>query len=158
MQTSSYLKQALFYQSSHATDQFIQSKSEALFQCPGKKSFIEVHYQQPGQQKLPSPAAALDSRQDSGCSFVCPSPLDKSRSNSLDEDPPPTYDNSPGLLRQDILDLKDVQRIETVSTLIAALSTWADTHGDKGNKTPFPRMVSESSTASRGGSNLIGQW
>lgn len=112
MQTSNYLKQALFYESNHATDQSIDIKSKVLFQCPGKKSFIEVHQQQPGQQKIPCPAPFLDSRQDSNCSSLRPSLLDQSRCSSLDEDPPPTYDDSPGLLRQDILDLEDVKKIE----------------------------------------------
>ncbi|CAD6565853.1 MAG: hypothetical protein ASARMPRED_008012 [Alectoria sarmentosa] len=123
MQTSNYIKQALFYQPSHATYQYFESKSEALFQRPGKKSFIEVHHQQPGQQKLPSPAPVLDSKQDSD--YV---------------DPPPTYNKSPILLRQDILDPKDVQQIETVSALMVALIIWANAHWDKGNKASFPHM------------------
>ena len=148
MQTSNYLKQEIFYKSSHMTDQCSESKCKALFQRPGKKSFIEVHYQQPRQQKLPDAAPFLDSEQDSDCSSVRPPLLDQSRCMSLDEDPPPTYDNSPGLLRQDILDLKDVLQIETVSVLMAAFSAWANTHGGEGNKVPFPHMVSESSTPS----------
>lgn len=143
MQTSNYLKQALFYKSSHEKDQCFEMKSEALFQRPGKNSFIEVHYQQPGQQKLPSPTPFLESVEESDCSSVRSFLLDQSCCSSLDEDPPPTYDNSPGLLRQDILDLKDVQQIETVSVRVAALSTYANTHGDEGNKALFPPMVSE---------------
>ena len=123
MQISDHLKQALFYQKSLETDQFLESKSETLFQRPGKKSFIEVHYQQPEQQRLPSPAPVLDSKQDSQCSSMHPSLLDQSRCSSSDEDPPPTYDKSSRLLRQDILGLEDVKRIEMVSALVAALST-----------------------------------
>lgn len=123
MQTSNYLKQALFHQSSHETDRFFESKSEALFQRPGQNSFIEVHHQQPGQQTPPCSAPVQDSKQDSDCLSVRPSLLDQSRCSSLDEDPPPTYDNSPGLFRQDIVDLDDVQKIETVSIFIVALST-----------------------------------
>ena len=150
MQTSNYIKQALFYQPSHATYQYFESKSEALFQRPGKKSFIEVHHQQPGQQKLPSPAPVLDSKQDSDCSSVRSSLLDRSHCSSLDVDPPPTYNKSPILLRQDILDPKDVQQIETVSALMVALIIWANAHWDKGNKASFPHMVSESSKPSTG--------
>lgn len=146
MQTSNYVKQALLYKSSHATDQSFESKTEALFQRPGLKPIIEVHHQGPRQQKLPGSAPVLDCRIDSDCSSVRPSPLDRSRCSYLNEDPPPTYDNSPGLLRQDIRDIKDVQQIETVSALVAALRTWANTHGNKGNKAGFPHMVSESST------------
>lgn len=149
MQTSNYLKQTLFYQPSHATDQLFEGKSEALFQRPGKKSFIEVHHQQPRrQQKLPCPAPVLDSKQDSECSSVRPSVLEQSQCSSLDEDPPPIYDSSPGLLRQEILDLKDVRYIATVSALMVVLSTWANTCGDKGNEALFPHMVSESSKPS----------
>lgn len=113
MQTSNYVKQALLYKSSHATDQSFESKTEALFQRPGLKPIIEVHHQGPRQQKLPGSAPVLDCRIDSDCSSVRPSPLDRSRCSYLNEDPPPTYDNSPGLLRQDIRDIKDVQQIET---------------------------------------------
>ena len=123
MHTSHYLEQAIFYQSSHATDQLLRSTSEALFQRPGQKSWIEVYYQQPMQQKLRSPAPALDCHQDSELSRIYPTLRDESRSSSLDVDPPPNYDNSPCLLRQDVLDLQDVQRIETVSALIAVFHT-----------------------------------
>ncbi len=144
MQTSNYLKQALFYKSSHATDQFFESKSETLFQHSGKKSLIEVHYQQPGQQKLPSLTPFLNIQEESVRSSVRLSLLGQSQCSSLDEDPPPTYDNSPGLFRRDILDLEDVQQIERVSVHVAAFSACANTHGDQGNKAPFPPMVSES--------------
>ena len=151
MQTSNYLKQTLFYQPSHATEQFFEGKSEALFQFPGKKSFIEVHHQQPRrQQKFPSPAPVLDSKEESDYSSVHPSILEQSQCSSLDEDPPPIYDKSPGLLRQDIRDLKDVRYIATVSALMIVLITWTNTYGDKGNKAPFPHMVSGSSKPSHG--------
>lgn len=123
MQTSDYLEQALFYQTSLATDQFFDSRSEALFQRPGDKSFIEIYHQQPEQQRVPGPAPVLDNKQESHRFSVHPSLLGQSRCSSLDGDPPPTYDNSPGLLRQDILDLKDVQQVETVSVFVAAQST-----------------------------------
>ena len=146
MQTSNYFKQALFHQSSHETDQFFESRSEALFQHPGNISFIEVHHQLPGQQELPDSAAVLDSVQDSDC----PRPffLDVSGRSSLDEDPPPTYGNSPRLLKQRILDLKDVQKIEMVSALVSALRNWTYTIGSKGDEAPFPHMVRESSEPS----------
>ena len=146
MQISNYLEQALFYKSSHATDQSFECKSETLFQRPGNKSLIEVHYQQPGQQKLPSLAPFLNSQEKSVCSSVR---LSQSRCSSLDEDPPPTYDNSPGLFRQDILDLEDVQQVERVSVHVAALSACANAHGDQGNKAPFPPMVSDSQALDR---------
>lgn len=123
MQTSNYLKQALFHQSSHETDQFFESRSEALFQRPGKKSFIEVHHQLPGQQKLPNSKAVLGIVQDTDCPAVRPFFLDQSGRSSLDEDPPPTYGSSPRLHKQKILDLKDVQRIEMVSALVLVLRT-----------------------------------
>lgn len=133
MKTSSYLVQALFHQSNHATDQFLESRSEALFQRPGKTSFIEVHQQEPEQQELSRPALVLEDEEDSDCSIVRPCQLGQSRGTSLDEDPPPTYDNSPGLVRRDILDLKDVQYIEAVSALILAVSDCANIHGDEGD-------------------------
>ena len=113
MHTSHYLEQAIFYQSSHATNQLLRSTSDALFQRPGQKSWIEVYYQPPMQQKLPSPAPTLDCHQGS----------DLSRASTLDGDPPPTYDSSSCLRRHDVLDLQDVQRIETVSALIAVFHT-----------------------------------
>ena len=132
MRTSEYLLQALFHQLSHATLQALESKSETLFQRPGKRSFIELYHQQPERQKqLRSPAFVLDDGPIPHRSSVCPSIIDQSWPNSL-EDPPPTYDNPPGLLRRDISDLRDVQRIEAVRALITALSC-ADTHGEQGN-------------------------
>lgn len=122
MQTSNYLKQALFYQPSHATNQRFENKSEALFQHSGEQSFIEVHHQQPGQQRSQNSVPVLDSKENLDCSSVRTSLLDQSHCSSLDEEPPPTYENSPGLLRHEILDLKDVHQIETVSALMAALS------------------------------------
>ena len=148
MQTSNYLIRALFYQLNYGTVQYLESKSQALFQRPGEKSFIEVHHQQPGQQGLPNSGVVLDDEQESDYSSVDPSLLGESRCVSSDEDPPPTYDNSPGLLRQDILDLEDLQQIETVSILIAASSIRAYTHSDEENQTLFPSMVSESSKSS----------
>ena len=141
MHTSHYLEQAIFYQPSHATDQLLRSTSEALFQRPGQKSWIEVYYQQPMQQKLRSSAPALDCRQGSELYPNFPSFLDESRSNSLDGDPPPTYESSPCLLRRVVLDLQDVQRIETVSALIAAFHTSADTQRHKGNGAHLPHLV-----------------
>ena len=124
MHTSNYLKQKFFHQSSHATNQLLESKLEALFQRPGQKSFIEVHYHQAVQQKFPTPATALDSiQQDSEVFCLCPSSVDQSFSSSLNGDPPPTYDSSPGLPRQDILYLQDIQRIERVSPPMAAFHT-----------------------------------
>lgn len=120
MQTSNYLKQALFHQSSHETDRLFVSRSEALFQRPGKESFIEVHHQ---LQKCPSQAAVLDGVQIFDYPSVRPCHLDQSGCSSLDEDPPPTYDNSPSLLRQCILDVKDVQKIETVRALMSTSRT-----------------------------------
>lgn len=149
MQTSNYLRQTLFHQPSHATYQLFESKSEALFQRPGKKSFIEVHHQRLGKQRLPSAAPVLDSEQDSDRSSLRSSLLDQSGCSALNDDPPPTYDNLPGLLRQDILNLKDVEQIETVSALVAASNTWANTHVDKGNEAQFSHMVSEPSKPSQ---------
>lgn len=148
MQTSNYLIRALFYQLNHGTVQCLESRSEALFQRPGRKSFIEVHHQQPGQQGLPNSGVVLDDQQESDCSSVHPSLLGESRCVSSDEDLPPIYDNSPGLLRQDILELEDLQQIETVSALMAALSIRAYTHSDEENQALFPSMVSESSKSS----------
>ncbi len=147
MQTSDYLIQELFYQPNYATYHCLERKSEVLFQCPGAKSFIEIHHQQ--RQSISSPAIVLDDDRISDCSSRCPTLLDQSRCSSLDQDPPPTYDNSSALLRQDIRDLEDVQRVETVSALLIAWSTLANTHGEKGNKTLFPYMVSEYSKPSQ---------
>lgn len=143
MHTSHYLEQAIFYQSSHATDQLLESTSNALFQRPGQKSSIEVYYQQPMQQVLRSPAPAPDCQRSYDFSPVCLSLLDESRSNSSDGDPPPTYDNSPCLLRQDVLDLQDVQRIEMVSAPKAVFRTCADTKAHKGNEAYLSHLVSE---------------
>ena len=143
MQTSDYLIHALFYERNYGTDQFLERKSEALFQRPGKESFIEVH------SEWPDPALVLDGKRVSNCSSVHTSLPDESHCSSLHEDPPPTYVH-PGLLRQEVLDLEDLQRIEMVSALMAALSICANIHGYEGNQAPFPRMVSESSMPSDG--------
>ena len=122
MHTSNYLKQKIFHQSSHATDHLFENKSEALFQRPGQKSFIEVYYQQAVQQKFPTTATAPESQQNSEFFSVCPSSVDQS-SSFLNGDPPPTYDSSPGLIRKELLYLQDIQRIERVSTPMAAFYT-----------------------------------
>ena len=118
MQTSDYLVRALFHQLNNGTDQFLEIKSETLFQRPGSKSFIEVHHQQQlGQQGPPSQTLFLDDKQEPRYCSVPSSLLEGSRCCSLNQDLQPTYDNSLGLLRQDILDLKVLQQIEKVSAL-----------------------------------------
>ena len=124
MHTSNYLKQKIFRQSSHATNQLLESKLEALFQRPGQKSFIEVYYHQAVQQNFPTRATALDSSQQNSEVFcVRPSSVDQSSSSSLNGDPPPTYDSSLGLPQQEILYLQDIQRIERVSPPMVAFPT-----------------------------------
>ena len=142
MQISNYLRQASLYRRSHVTDQFFESKVDALFQHVGGKSVIEVYHQPP--PKLPTPPVVLNDKQNSDCSPAHASFLDQSRHKSSDADPPPIYDRSPGLVRQDIVDLEDVQRIEKVSASLIAWSARSNTHRNKGDKTPFPYMVSES--------------
>lgn len=142
MQISNYLKQTSLDSLSHVTDQFFESKIEALFQHRGGNSVIEVYYELP--PKLPTPAAALNEKQKSDCSPARASFLDQSRRNSLDTDPPPIYDHSPGLVRQEIVDLEDVQQIEKVSASLIAWATRSNIHGNKGDKAPLPHMVSES--------------
>ena len=141
MQTSNYLKRVLFHQLNHVTDQYLEGKSEALFQRPGKESFIEVYYQQPEQQGIPSPVLALDDWTSVTSYF-----LDRSHCGSLDDGPWPTYNN---WLRQDIRDLKSLQQIESVSPSMAALRSYANIRRNQENQTLFPRVVSESSTSAK---------
>lgn len=145
MQTSNYILRVLLYQLNHETDQVLETKSEHLFQHPGNKSFIEVHYQQLGQQGFPNPILARNDNQESDCSLVPPYVLDKSLCNSLCEGLQSTCENSLGLLRQDILNLKDLQQIEKVSTLWQHWVSFANTQGNEGYQALFPRLVSESS-------------
>ena len=144
MQTSNYLKQVLFHQLNHGTDQYLESKSEALFQRPGKESFIEVYNQQLGQQGFHSPVLALDDERasESEWTSVTPFILHGSCCDSLDDDPRSTYNN---WLRHDIRDSKGLQQIELVSASIAVLRSYADTQPNQGNQALFPRVVSESS-------------
>ena len=135
MQISDCLEQALLHQSSHATDVFFKSRSGSVFQCPEKKSLIEVYHQQP--PRLPIPAIARDDNYESDSSPVRPSLLNKSSCTSSDDDSPPIYDNSRGLARQDILDVHDVEQIEKVSALLIAWRPWADTHGKKETRHRF---------------------
>ena len=151
MQTSNYLERVLFHQLNHCTDQYLENKSEALFQRPGKESFIEVYHQQPGQQGFHNPVLALDDEKaavsewnsETSCS------LERSCCDSPNDDPRSTYNN---WLRHDIRDLKGVQQIESVSTSMAVLRSYADTQRDQGNQALFPRVVSESSILAK--SNL----
>ena len=143
MQTSNYLKRVLFHQLNHGTDQYLESKSEALFQRPGKESFIEVYYQQPRQQGFPSPVLALDDEEASESEWtpVTSFFLDRSCCGSLD-DARSTHNN---WLRHDIRDLKGLEQIDSVSTSMAVLKSYANTQRNQGNQTLFPRVVSESS-------------
>ena len=123
MQTSSYLRRVLFHQLSQGTDQFLETKSKLLFQRPGGKSFIDIrHQQQPGQQGPFNHAYILDDEEALDWKLVAASPLSESCCSSLHKDPQPAYDDSPGLLQNDIRDHKDLQYIESVSASMAALS------------------------------------
>ena len=144
MQTSKYLKEVLFHQLNHGTYQYRESKSEALFQRPGKESFIEAYYQQPRQQEFPNPVLALDDEEASESEWtpVTSFFLDRSCCGSL-EDVPRSTDNN--WLRHHIRDLKGLQQIESVSASMAVLRGNANTQRNQGNQALFPRVVSESS-------------
>ena len=144
METSNYLERVLFHQLNHGTDQYLESKSEALFGCPGKESFIEVHHQQPGQQGFHNPVLGLDDEKASVSEWTSENScsLDRSCCGSLDDNPRSTYNN---WLRHDIRDLKDLQQIESVSTSLAVLISYAEIQRNQGDQALFPRVVSESS-------------
>ena len=144
MQTSNYLQQLLFHQLNHGTDQFLEIKSDALFQRPGKESFIEVYYQQPGQQGSPSPMLGLDDEKASEPEWTSVTScfLDRSCCGSLEEDPRSTNRN---WLRHDIRDLESLQQIESVSASMAVLRSYANTQRNQGIQALLPRVVSESS-------------
>ena len=144
MQTSKYLQRVLFHQLNHGTDQFLESKSEALFQRPGKESFIEIYHQRPGQQGFPSPILGLDDGKASESEWTSVNScfLDRSCCGSLDDD---HWSADSNWLRHDIRDLESLQQIESVSASMAVLRSYADTRRDQGIQALLPRLVSESS-------------
>ena len=117
MKTSPYLEQTLFYEQNPATDQFYESRSDTLFQDPGKDAFIEIHEQLPctkfsdGSILYGPVAMASKPKPSAEFSSVPPSPVDSHRYGN---EAAPRYREVPGLVPRRVGTQEELKSIASV--------------------------------------------